>query len=325
MRIGLIGLGFMGGAHLSAIKSLEGVTLTAISSRTQPTSDRMSQGNLPHLKSSALPLDAKWYADWRQLVSDPDVDAVDICLPTLLHKAVALSAFEHGKHVLCEKPMALSFADCEEMLKAAERSGCVFMVAHVLRFVSSYRYAASFIASTLQGSVTSCTLQRKTSYPKWGEWLGREECSGGAILDLLIHDIDQALKLFGKPDTVCAISDGEIDTIQGLLRYADGFEVRLAGGWYEAGMPFSAGFQIRGKEADLSLEAGKLRLTVSGEEQLIDMPAEEEYREQLIYFTRCCQQRIAPELCPPAESAEAVRIANLLRASRNDNGREFPC
>jgi predicted dehydrogenase len=325
MRIGLIGLGFMGGAHLSAIKSLGGVTLTAISSRTQPTSDRLSQGNLPHLKASALPLDANWYADWRQLVSDPDVDAVDVCLPTHLRKEVTLSAFEHGKHVLCEKPMALSFADCEEMLKAAERSGCVFMVAHVLRFVSSYRYAASFIASTLQGSVTSCTMQRKTGYPKWGEWLGREEYSGGAILDLLIHDIDQALKLFGKPDTVCAMSDGAIDTMQGLLRYADGFEVRLAGGWYEAGRAFSAGFQIRGQDAELSLEAGKLRLIVSGEERLVDMCAEEEYTEQMRYFSQCCRQRIAPELCPPAESAEAVRIANLLRASRNDNGREFPC
>jgi predicted dehydrogenase len=325
MRIGLIGLGFMGGAHLSAIKSLGGVTLTAISSRTQPTSDRLSQGNLPHLKASALPLDARWYADWRQLVSDPDVDAVDVCLPTHLHKEVALSAFEHGKHVLCEKPMALSFADCEEMLKAAERSGCVFMVAHVLRFVSSYRYAASFIASVLQGSVTSCAMQRKTGYPKWGEWLGREECSGGAILDLLIHDIDQALKLFGKPDAVRARSDGEIDTMQGCLRYADGLEVRLVGGWYDAGRPFSAGFQIRGKDANLSMEAGKLRLSVFGEEQSVDLPAEEEYTEQMLYFIQCCQQRIAPELCPPAESAEAVRIANLLRASRNDNGRELAC
>ncbi len=244
MRIGLIGLGFMGGAHLSAIKSLEGVTLTAVSSRTQPTSDGMPAGNLPHLKAGTLPPDARWYADWRQLVSDPDVEAVDICLPTHLHKEVALGALEHGKHVLCEKPMALSFADCEEMLEAAERSGCVFMVAHVLRFVSSYRYAASFIASTLQGSVTSCTLQRKTGYPKWGEWLGREECSGGAILDLMIHDIDQALKLFGKPDTVRAMSDGQIDTMQGHLRYVDGLEVQLAGGWYEEGRPFSAGFQI---------------------------------------------------------------------------------
>ena len=325
MRIGLIGLGFIGGAHLSAIEHLDDVTLTAISSRTQPTSDSSSRGNLPHLKASVLPADAKWYADWRQLVSDPDIDAVDICLPTHLHKEVALSAFEHGKHVLCEKPMALTFADCEQMLEAAAKGGRIFMVAHVLRFVSSYRYAASFIDSTLHGSVISCTMQRKTGYPKWGQWLGREECSGGAILDLLIHDIDQALKLFGKPNTVRAASDGEIDTIKGTLRYFNGLELQLTGGWYEAGRSFSAGFQIRGMDAELALEAGKLRLNVSGEEQLVDLPAEEEYTEQMRYFAECCEKQTAPELCPPAESAEAVRIANLLRASRNDNARELPC
>jgi predicted dehydrogenase len=188
----------MGGAHLSAIESLANVTLTAISSRTQPTPSQPLRGNLPHQKTGALPADARWYGDWLQLISDPEVDAVDICQPTHLHKEVALSAFAQGKHVLCEKPMALTFADCEEMLDAAAESGRVFMVAHVLRFVSSYRYAASFLVSTLHGSVLSCTMQRKTGFPKWGEWLGREECSGGAILDLLIHDIDQALKLFGK-------------------------------------------------------------------------------------------------------------------------------
>ena len=315
----------MGGAHLSAIESLGDVTLTAISSRTRPTSDRLSQGNLPHLNAAALPVDAKWYADWRELVSDPDIDAVDICLPTHLHKEVALRAFEHGKHVLCEKPMALTFADCEQMLETAVRCGRIFMVAHVLRFVSSYRYAASFIDSTLHGSVISCTMQRKTGYPKWGQWLGREECSGGAILDLLIHDIDQALKLFGKPDIVRAVSDGPIDTMKGYLRYANGLEVELVGGWYEAGRPFSAGFQIRGERAELTLEAGKLRLIVTGQEQLVDLPAEEEYREQMRYFANCCEKLIAPQLCPPVESAAAVRIANLLRASRNENGKELPC
>jgi predicted dehydrogenase len=315
----------MGGAHLSAIERLEDVTLTAISSRTQPTSDRLPQGNLSHLKAATLPANARWYGDWHELVGDPNVDAVDICLPTHLHSEVAMFAFEHGKHVLCEKPMALTFADCEEMLAAASKSGCIFMVAHVLRFVTSYRYAASFISSTLQGSVTACTLQRRAGYPKWGEWLGREEYSGGAILDLLIHDIDQALKLFGKPDTVRAVSDGPIDTMKGYLRYANGLEVELVGGWYETGRPFSAGFQIHGENAELTLEAGKLYLTHDGEKQPVDMPAEEEYTEQMRYFAECCERQILPELCLPAESAQAVRVANLLRTSRNENGKEISC
>jgi len=325
MRIGLVGLGFMGGVHMSAIESLGNATLTAISSRTRPTAEKLSAGNLPHLKAGSLPSDAAWYCDWRKLVSDPNVDAVDICLPTHLHKEVALSAFENGKHVLCEKPMALTFADCEQMLEAAARSGRIFMVAHVLRFVSSYRYAASFIASTLRGSVTSCTLERKAGYPTWSDWLGREESSGGAILDLLIHDIDQALKLFGLPSAVAAVSDGEIDTMQGTLRYANGLEVRVEGGWYPGERPFSAGFRISGEDAALSLEGGKLHLTVSGREQLVDLPAEAEYTEQMSNFLECCEKNAAPRLCPPGESAQAVRVANLFRASRSENGKELPC
>src|SRR5579859_4338387 len=106
MRIGLIGFGFMGIAHLGAIDRIEDATLTAVASRTRPMADAPPRGNLHHIKSTALPDQATWYSDWRQLLLDPEVDAVDICLPTHLHKEVVLSALNRGKHVLCEKPMA---------------------------------------------------------------------------------------------------------------------------------------------------------------------------------------------------------------------------
>src|SRR5258708_40137291 len=125
MRIGIIGFGFMGGVHLSAIERIEGATLTAVSSRTRPTAARSARGNLPQLESGVLPPETNWYYDWRQLLSDPNVDAVDICLPTHLHKQVVLSALERGKHVLCEKPMALTASDCNQMLDAANKSGRV--------------------------------------------------------------------------------------------------------------------------------------------------------------------------------------------------------
>jgi integrase len=116
-----------------------------------------------------------------------------------------------------------------------------------------------------------------------------------------------------------------LETIIRYLRYSNGLEVELVGGWYEAGRPFSAGFEICGNGAELKLEAGQLRLIASGKDQLVETPAEEEYTEQMRYFIECCEKQIAPELCPPAESAEAVRIANLLRASRDGNGKELSC
>jgi predicted dehydrogenase len=325
MKIGIIGFGFMGGVHLAAIKRIEGATVTAVASLVRPAPDAPPRGNLEQVESSSLPADVNWHSDWRELLLDPNIDAVDICLPTHLHKEVVLSALEKGKHVLCEKPMALTESDCDEILEAANRSGCVFMVGHVLRFTYPYSYAASFVSSIGHGSVKVCTLKRKAGYPQWSDWLSKEECSGGAILDLLIHDIDMALNLFGQPSTVGAISDGEIDTMHGVLHYARGLKVQIQGGWYAPDVPFSASFQIVGDDAALLFEDGKLWLNRSGEKQPVDIPEHREYLEQMRYFVECCKNHIAPERCPPAESAQAVRLANLLKTSRDKDGMEISC
>jgi predicted dehydrogenase len=325
MKIGIIGFGFMGGVHLAAIKRIEGATVTAVASRTRPAPDAPPRGNLEHVESSSLSPDINWYSDWRELLLDPNIDAVDICLPTYLHKEVALSALARGKHVLCEKPMAMTAADCDEILEAANRSGRIFMVGHVLRFMYPYSYAASFVSSIDHGSVQDCTMKRRAGYPRWSDWLSKEECSGGAILDLLIHDIDMVLKLFGQPIAVSAVSDGDIDTINGVLHYPGGLKVQIQGGWYAPDVPFSAGFQIAGDDAALVFEDGKLWLNRSGEKQPVDVPEHREYLEQIRYFVECCRTHTIPERCLPVESAQAVRLANLLKVSRDKGGMKISC
>jgi predicted dehydrogenase len=316
----------MGGVHLSAIQRIEGATLRSVSSRTRPTADAPARGNLPQLERSVLPADAKWYPDWRELLQNSDeLDAVDICLPTHLHKEVAISALERGLHVLCEKPMALTSSDCDEILNAASKSGRIFMVGQVLRFMFPYRYAATFIDFIGHNSVRSCVMTRKTGYPKWSEWLANEKNSGGAILDLLSHDIDMALKLFGRPASVSAGSDGGIDTMLGFMHYSNGLEVQIQGGWYEPELPFSAGFEIRGNDASLTFEGGKLQRTLQGDKQDVEIPEHLEYFDQIAYFIDCCRHNTAPALCSPVESAQAVELANLLKSSREQNGKALLC
>jgi predicted dehydrogenase len=323
MKIGIIGFGFMGGVHLAAIERLDGIAVTAIASRTRPLPDAPPRGNLDHVNSSRFPADTPWCSDWRQLL-DSDIDAVDICLPTYLHKDVALRAFERGKHVLCEKPMALTARDCDELLETASKSGCVFMVAHVLRFAHPYLFAASFLREHCDGRVQECAMTRRAGYPQWSEWLSQKDCSGGAVLDLLIHDIDQALKLFGEPTAVSAVSDGDIDTMRGTLHYPSGLKVHIDGGWYAPETPFSAGFRIEGADASLSFQDGVLQQKLSGQEQRIEIPEHDEYFEQMKYFVECCSNHAVPERCLPAESAQAVRLANLLEESRDRDREEMP-
>ena len=243
MNIGLLGYGFMGAAHLAAMRKINGVTVAGVATRTRPDADAPPRGNLK-LESGALPDDVPWVPDWHTLVDDPAIDAVDICLPTQMHKEVILAAFAKGKHVLCEKPMALTSAECDEVLQAAEQAGRTFMVAQVLRFMYPYRFAIDFVRERGRGTVTAATLTRSTGYPGWGGWLAQAEQSGGAILDLLCHDVDIALALFGQPQRVSAVSDGAVDTMHATLHYEDNLDVKVIGGWREPEVEFSQSFEI---------------------------------------------------------------------------------
>lgn len=323
MNVGMIGYGFMGGAHLAAMQAIEGVRVRSVATRTRPSATGAAKGNLD-LKSGPLPQEVEWHSDWREIIADAEIDAVDLCLPTDLHKEVTLAALAAGKHVLCEKPMALNTADCDAMIAAAQKSGYIFMVGQVLRFMFPYRYAADFVANTGNGAVRECTFQRSTGFPGWGGWLGDDARSGGAILDLLCHDLDIALSIFGPPDRVSAVSQGPVDTVRAALHYPGELVVQVEGGWFSPETPFSASFMIAKENETFSFAEGVLRRRTSGgADEVIEIPEHDPYSDQIRYFVDCCQKNAAPELCLPQESAAAVRLANLVKTSRDSNGKEM--
>jgi predicted dehydrogenase len=323
MKLGLLGYGFMGGAHLAAIGRIAGVEVKAVSARTRPSADGPARGNMD-LQSGPLPDTVAWHANWRTIIADPDIDVVDVCLPTDLHREVVLAAFAAGKHVLCEKPMALNTADCAELVAAAKASGRVFMIGQVLRFMYPYRYAAKFVHETGRGNIVRCVLRRSTGYPQWGSWLTKEERSGGAILDLLSHDLDQVLSLFGKPRSLRAESVGPVDTMRASLKYDDELQVEVEGGWFPSDAPFSASFEIQAKNTLLTFRDNVLSRKEDGEEaQPIEIPEHDPYFDEIAYFIDCCRNNAAPTLCLPTESALAVELSLQLKASRDANGEEL--
>src|SRR5579862_9536240 len=124
MRIGVLGLGFMGSTHLKAIQSLPGVELAAVYSadQTKLAGDLTAiQGNLGGPGEKFDFSAVRQYREIEALLADPSVDAVDICLPTDMHASVAIEAVRAGKHVLVEKPMALDGASAGEMIAEARR------------------------------------------------------------------------------------------------------------------------------------------------------------------------------------------------------------
>jgi predicted dehydrogenase len=265
-------------------------------------------------------------SDWRELVNDSKLDAVDICLPTDLHVSIATAAMGAGKDVLCEKPLALTAADCDAMIAEAKRHERVLMAGQVLRFWPEYMYLERFVKSREYGAILSATFVRRCGLPDWSRWLPDENRSGGAVLDLLVHDIDQALWLFGTPERVAAKSLGAVDTIAASLIYPRGPEVRIQGGWFAAGSALSMTFQVRAERAELELTPDGLYLSdQAGERKQIEVTDGDAYETELVYFVECCRTRSQPERCMPEDSARAVKLALLLKQSREAGGEQLKC
>ncbi|MGA7411123.1 MAG: Gfo/Idh/MocA family oxidoreductase [Bryobacteraceae bacterium] len=328
MRVGVIGLGFMGATHLNAFRGIDGVEIAAVSSKNRKALEGDLSGAGGNLGREAGVFDfsaVSKFADWHDLLEDPSVDAVDICLPTYLHLEATVLALEAGKHVLVEKPMALDGAQCDAILGAAGRSKQVLMVAQVLRFWPEYIALRKLLQSGVNGPVREAVFSRRCGLPDWSAWLSDESRSGGAVLDLLAHDIDQALHLFGLPDSVSAGSLGPVDTLGASLRYRDGSVVSIHGGWYPAGEPFSMGFRVAMDSTGLELKDSVLREKTSGEWRSIASPPGDAYQAELSYFIDCCRSGSRPVECLPLESARAVKLALLLKESRRQGGTKLPC
>jgi predicted dehydrogenase len=329
VKIGIIGLGFMGATHLKSFLSMESVSVLAVSANNP----KALEGDLTEVGGNLGRETAKYdfsqvrkYRNWRDLVNDPEVDAVDVCLPTNLHLEVVTAALQAGKHVLCEKPMALTANECDRMIEAAEQTNKILMIGQVLRFWPEYQYLEQFIRSGQYGKIRTATFVRRSGVPDWSKWLLDSTRSGGALLDLLVHDVDQALMLFGMPQKVAAKSLGEVDTVSATLMYGGGPEVRIQGGWFPSGTPFAMGFQVLAERGHLELTPDGLRLSdEAGNQQTVALPSVDGYDAEVKYFVRCCETGERPERCLPADSARAVKLALAMGQSRAEGGKQIEC
>lgn len=215
--IGVVGLGFMGRTHAAnaiELGSVEGVCrLAAVCSPGIHTIEDLGAkdvaGNIDTLDQwpeIATPRVARTYGD---LLSGDDVDLVIICTPTPLHVGMAIEALEAGKHVLVEKPVALSEREIAPLIEASERRPdrhC--MPAHVMRFWPGWTDLAQMILDRHYGGVRSAVFQRLGSTPTWGRGFYDDHArSGGALVDLHIHDVDFIIHCFGVPRDVHAFGD----------------------------------------------------------------------------------------------------------------------
>lgn len=190
LRAAIIGCGDIAlRKHIPSLQSIEEVEVCAFGSRSisKARVARESYGNPA----------ARVYTDIGELLDDREIDVVFVCTPNNAHAAIAISALEHGKHVMCEKPMAISSADCRKMAEAAERHGKKLSIAFQNRFKPEVQHLYTLCRGGHLGEIYHAKAHaiRRRAVPTWGAFLSKEIQGGGPLIDIGSHSIDLALWL----------------------------------------------------------------------------------------------------------------------------------
>ncbi len=255
VRVGIAGVGFMGVTHFKAYQSVDEAEVTAIFTRD---AEKLAgnwtnvRGNFGGAGGVQDLTGIKKYSDLDEMLADPEIDLIDLCLPSYLHKDLAIRALEAGKHVLVEKPIALTVADANEMIDAAERTGKLLMVAQVLRFWPEFAAIKDIYQSGEYGDLRAAHFKRVITRPTWSgdDWFADPDKTGGAVVDLHIHDTDFILNLFGRPAAVWSTGTvsvrGQVDYLVTEYQYpGQNICVTAQGGAVAMkGIEFEHGFDV---------------------------------------------------------------------------------
>lgn len=312
LKVVLVGVGGMGGVHLNEYENIKNVKLVAA-----------CDVRLDMLKEKTNGMDINLYSDFDEMLKNENSDIVDICTPTYMHKSMSIAALESGANVLCEKPMALSVNDCKDVINAAEKSGKIFMAAHVVRFMNGYIYLRNIIKSGKYGKLLRLDMKRASGVPRWSweNWMLDREKSGHVVVDMMIHDIDFIQDVFGIPHEI----NGVYYDMKNMTNYAsfdyiyDGFTVSAETGWYNPDVPFAAGYFALFENGFVEYKDNIL--TDCGEkvdfdntqkktgETGINISNVDGYGAEIAYFADCVEKGEKPDRVTIESSATSVELA----------------
>ena len=326
IRVGLVGYGFMGRMHAECY--------AAAGAKVVSVADVEAERR----EMAASALGCKAYETVQDLLNQSEVDLIDVCTPTYLHEEIIMAATSAGKHVFCEKPLSISNESCDRIVSAVKQAGVKFMTGHVVRFWPECIVMKKELDSGRLGEPVWASARRLSPPATWAwqGWLGDPAKSGGAVLDLHIHDIDFLSWILGPPNRV--FSTG-LTTDKGALDTALTILIGDVSGEAEASLAMPEGFPFTNSIL-VVCEKGSVVFDLNSEHSLIVRPAgqPEEYPEvpqpvaqsaqaggnvsslggyynEIEYFLNCLKNDRQPEIITPEEAAFAVRLCLAARKS----------
>lgn len=311
LKVGLVGCGFMGRMHANVYGALDGASLV---------------GAWDHRPERAAKYCEEFgcqpFGDFDQLVAS-GVDIIDVCLPTDLHKEYTIRAARAGKHVFCEKPIALNLRDADEMIRECESAGVKLMIGHCIRFWPEYALLKEIADDKRLGRLLSLNLTRYGEFPSWSSdnWLADESRAGGGVLDMHIHDTDFAHYILGDPDHM--VSFGTVNATGAshaftTMTFGDTV-IHLEGGWnLPTKAPFRMAFRAVFENGAAIMDGGPMQIFENGKEPVT--PAFEKmeaagggnisdlggYFHELKYFIDCVANNEPLEKVTPQTSRKSL-------------------
>ncbi|MDQ3439174.1 MAG: Gfo/Idh/MocA family oxidoreductase [Planctomycetota bacterium] len=325
VKVGIIGLGMMGRTHYEAYANIAEAQVVAVSDADPKraagdltgTTGNVLAGGISHLPMDRI----KGTTNYLDLLAMSDVDVVDVCVPTTQHVEVATAALKAGKHVVCEKPLARTLAEGEQIAAAAKSAKGIFMPAMVMRFWPQWVWLKRAVSEGTYGKVRSATFRRVASMPPG--WYRNGAISGGAALDLHVHDVDFVYHLFGWPKALLARgyskTSGELDHVTAQFFYDDVPHVYAEGSWcmgdgFGFKMQYTVNFENATADFDLAREQ-RLVLSQGGKTEPVACDPGPGYEPELRYFVNCVQKGERPSVVTAEDGVQSLRMIDAERES----------
>jgi len=324
LNVGIVGLGYMAAMHIKAWRQVEDAQILAVCNPSKRNLDGDLRSVLgDQAGSESLKLDmsqVRAYSDYAAMLADPDIHIIDICSPTWAHHDQATSALASGVHVLLEKPVARTTKEARRIVEASGYASHYLMPAMCLRFWPEWRQLKDAIDDRRYGKVLAARFRRVGPPPAWGKSHFHDGIkSGGALLDLHIHDVDFVNWCFGKPKRVYATGyskfSGAIDHVVAQFEVESGAIVHAEGGWAMApGFAFSMSYTVNFEKATMDYDSGRgpdsvLCICEEGKEPVTHAAAATDgYVGEIRYFVEAVKQGKAPTVVTAADGLAAIEV-----------------
>lgn len=263
MKVALIGIGGMGVNHLETYKYIKNVEICAI-----------ADTNFESIQKYSKMLKCKAYFTIDELLADIKPDVVDICVPSFLHYDYSIKCIERGINIFCEKPMANSVCEANDIIERSNAKGVKVMIGHVLRYWPEYRYLKSQIEKKELGELRYLSLTRYYGMHPKGSWYMNPNLCKMVCFEMHIHDTDMVNYLFGLPDAVHSVGAEKPDIHMSYINthyiYNNkDIAVIAQGGWNDSPFPWTSGYLAIFEHGVLEYKDNKVSVYAADKEPFI--------------------------------------------------------